>query len=146
MNKVLSRRCSWNRRRRNSIFSKRLVTMRVRRLRMTFASDVCRWAGSGSDQFSHQASGLYVFRPIGIDPPKRTDIRQFYCYKVRRSSMVGNDSMDSLFHLCLAQRLRRNCSSLFEVRQSIDSSIGQFTLHRVRLGCWTARSEVNRRR
>ncbi len=32
---------------------------------------------------SAQQSGLYVFRPVGTDPPKTIDIKQFYCYKVR---------------------------------------------------------------
>jgi hypothetical protein len=62
--------------------------MQVGRLRVTFPSHLSLPTGSGSDQFSHQSSGLYVFRPIGIDPPRKTDIRQFYCFKVRASVLL----------------------------------------------------------
>ncbi|CAF3366663.1 unnamed protein product [Rotaria sp. Silwood1] len=38
-------------------------------------------SSSSSDQISHQASGLYVFRPIGTDPPQQVNIKHFYCFK-----------------------------------------------------------------
>ena len=38
--------------------------------------------GSSSDGQSHQSSGLYVFRPVGSDPPRRTAMKQFSCLKV----------------------------------------------------------------
>ncbi|CAF2739012.1 unnamed protein product [Rotaria sp. Silwood2] len=36
---------------------------------------------SSSDTISHQASGLYVFRPIGTNPPQQVNIKHFYCFK-----------------------------------------------------------------
>jgi hypothetical protein len=48
--------------------------------------------GCGSDQLSHQSSGLYVFRPVGIDPPKQVDVRQFYCFKVRLKWLSFNNN------------------------------------------------------
>jgi hypothetical protein len=46
--------------------------------------------GSGPDQLSAQASGLYVFRPLNNDPIKPIDIKHFYCYKVKIKSILFN--------------------------------------------------------
>jgi len=48
-----------------------------------FRKELFLLIGSANDHISDQASGLYVFRPIGIDPPRPIDIKHFYCYKVR---------------------------------------------------------------
>ncbi|UJR27289.1 hypothetical protein I4U23_008584 [Adineta vaga] len=39
------------------------------------------YTSSSSDATSHQSSGLYVFRPIGTDPPRPIGIKEFYCVK-----------------------------------------------------------------
>ncbi len=44
--------------------------------------------GSPPDQHSHQQSGLYVFRPVGTDPPQLIPIQKFYCYKVKFKFVV----------------------------------------------------------
>ncbi|CAF1239524.1 unnamed protein product [Rotaria sordida] len=39
------------------------------------------YISSPSDDISAQASGLYVFRPIGTNPPQKVNITHFYCFK-----------------------------------------------------------------
>ncbi|CAF4185154.1 unnamed protein product, partial [Adineta steineri] len=46
-----------------------------------FKQNFGHYTSSSADGVSHQSSGLYVFRPVGTDPPKQVSIKQFYCSK-----------------------------------------------------------------
>ncbi|CAF3662360.1 unnamed protein product [Adineta steineri] len=46
-----------------------------------FNQNFAYYTSSSGNKISHQSSGLYVFRPVGTDPPKQVSIKQFYCSK-----------------------------------------------------------------
>jgi hypothetical protein len=58
---------------------------------------ICIFIGSSADVVSHQSSGLYVFRPVGVDPPKPVPIKEFYCYKVRLKSSLIDSLINHFF-------------------------------------------------
>lgn len=60
-----------------------ITTLKIKSINkeIDFQQNFAHYISSGGDQFSHQSSGLYVFRPVGIDPPRKMDLKQFYCLK-----------------------------------------------------------------
>ncbi|CAF1567664.1 unnamed protein product [Rotaria magnacalcarata] len=60
-----------------------IVSLKLKSLdkEINFQQNFSYYASSSSDGKSQQQSGLYVFRPVGTDPPKQVDIKEFYCLK-----------------------------------------------------------------
>ncbi|CAF3219791.1 unnamed protein product [Rotaria socialis] len=60
-----------------------IVSLKLKSLdkEINFQQNFSYYTSSGSDGKSHQQSGLYVFRPVGTNPPKQVNINEFYCLK-----------------------------------------------------------------